>query len=617
MLEKYQSALNPASILEVVPRDVLQNLMQGFFFGYRAGMVLIYDEGKNSDGSPVLERLEPVDDKEETAKEWRGKFQNFNPFCAKFRENPTRNTLCEACDLKYAKMEFSGTKKSVECECHMGLTDMTFPIKIGNQVRGVIFGGQKITNEPSRISAIEWHVDQKAPDIAAELKSLLSLNSESSEAVSAFQISFEKFAQAFQRTVEAFVRAKVEEVERDALLEIGEELGRSLMDDPVGWTQPTQGLFAELETFVGRKPVWMLQRRGSRYQCVAASPLGIQSLRANLAVAALIHVPAEVLYLVEQGGPAAKELVAKLGNGALTATLVRCDAAISQTDVSSVVLVFGTRLLPEFERFAAACARALAYPAGVASLFQKLEKQQRDFARAASFTGHHLKTPLQSALFSMRDAAILAEETPIGDEVGEHLREAETQISQGLVDALRLQGAALPPVKERFDFFEMLRDLSNKLVPIARQKGIQIRLHTRPEGSCTVFGVRFHVRVAFSNLLENAIKYSFENKIIEVRVQRISTSGKTHHRNRGMIAVEIEDIGVGFPHEKKADLFSFGTRLDDSSGEWKRTGVGIGLVQAKEYIEAAGGSLDINSEQLSDRSGAISRVTAFIHIPIA
>ena len=147
MLEKYQSALHPKSLLEVVPQEILRSLMQSFFFGYRAGMTLIYDDDKEADGSLILKRLEPVDDDETDPKEWRGKFKNFNPFCAKFREDAERNAMCEGCDLHHAKMEFAGTKKEVPYSCHMGLTDMTIPIKIGDQVRGVLFGGQKITQK--------------------------------------------------------------------------------------------------------------------------------------------------------------------------------------------------------------------------------------------------------------------------------------------------------------------------------------------------------------------------------------------------------------------------------------------------------------------------------------
>ena len=227
---------------------------------------------------------------------------------------------------------------------------------------------------------------------------------------------------------------------------------------------------------------------------------------------------------------------------------------------------------------------------------------------------------MQSALFSLREAAIIAKQTPIGQEIGQLLLETERQISNGLVDALRLQGAALPPAKAKFDLFDMVSGLAADLESIARQRDIQIRIASGPGDSCAVFGVPFHIRVAFSNLLDNAIKYSFEGKWIDVRFLRVPAGGKTSSRSRGQISVEIEDIGVGFPTEMKDELFNFGIRLDETPGKWARSGAGIGLAQAKEYLESAGGSLDIDSEQLptkSDRAGSIARVTAVVHLPIA
>ena len=43
MFEAYKRALDPKSILDVIGKDVLQSMMQGFFYKQRAGLALFYD----------------------------------------------------------------------------------------------------------------------------------------------------------------------------------------------------------------------------------------------------------------------------------------------------------------------------------------------------------------------------------------------------------------------------------------------------------------------------------------------------------------------------------------------------------------------------------------------
>jgi signal transduction histidine kinase len=275
-------------------------------------------------------------------------------------------------------------------------------------------------------------------------------------------------------------------------------------------------------------------------------------------------------------------------------------------------LVVGGPLQREHAPFLVGCARALTYATGILSLLRRLQKQQTDFTRTASFIGHHMKTPLQGALLDLREAALMTGAS--ADEVRQRntlLTDAESQIGLGLADALRLQGAAVATRKQRFDLYAQVAALVDDMRPLARAREIQIRLTPHAGTACVVLGVQLHVRVALSNLIENAIKYSYEEKSIEIRFSIPTTSSWQ------VVQIEIEDIGVGFPPEQKDRLFNLGTRLETASGKHARPGAGIGLMQAKEYLEAAGGSLDINSVPLATYTGHLSKVTALVHLPLA
>lgn len=610
MLENYQKALSPQSLLDVVPRSVLQSLMQGFFYGHRAGMALLYNKGADSKGIPHLERLGPVDHDSEA--DWRDQFVNFNPFCAKFRDSHERNEMCENCDLTHAQRVYAGTLKGKSYLCHMGLIDMVAPIKIGEQIYGVLFGGQRIvSDDPRMVENIKALATKRAPHIAEDLHRLIDVAGDTQTAVNAFEISFRKFADSLQTTVEAFAKAKYEQAERETLLEVSAELARSLVDEPDGWTTTAKTLLNELEVLFGSKPVWLLQRRGSRYQCVAVSTSACDLPQTNVAVAALIHLPTEKVIHVPQNDLVSREVKSKFGIKSVELILVRSDIPVSDIDVASLVLVVGGNVSSKLDRFVIGCIRALAYPAGVSGLFQRLEKQQKDFARHASFTGHHLKTPLQIALFALYETR----HCNTLQDFQQHIPRASDQIELGLADALRLQDAAIPLMRERFNVVELVEKLIGDFHPSARQKGIRFEMMIKTEGEYRTNAILSQIRVALSNLLDNAIKYSFESKWIEVRFSKIALSSAVKTPIRGMLALEIEDVGQGFANEHKDELFNLGTRLDKTKGTWARTGRGIGLAQAKEYIEAAGGSLDINSESLS-HSGRKFRVIATIHLPL-
>src|SRR5688572_15766222 len=92
-LQRYVETLDPVSILEVIPKDILQSLMQGSFYKERAGLTLIYDDATYLRTEPPhFLRLEPFDGRPISLAE------NYSPFCKLFRQHREQNQLCVECD---------------------------------------------------------------------------------------------------------------------------------------------------------------------------------------------------------------------------------------------------------------------------------------------------------------------------------------------------------------------------------------------------------------------------------------------------------------------------------------------------------------------------------------
>jgi signal transduction histidine kinase len=89
----------------------------------------------------------------------------------------------------------------------------------------------------------------------------------------------------------------------------------------------------------------------------------------------------------------------------------------------------------------------------------------------------------------------------------------------------------------------------------------------------------------YSNLLNNAIKYSGDSKNIYVRL----------YRNDDAVITEIEDEGIGIEDDKQTRIFEEFYRVEgNESGNI--AGTGLGLTVVKEIVEAHGGKIMVDSE---------------------
>ena len=90
---------------------------------------------------------------------------------------------------------------------------------------------------------------------------------------------------------------------------------------------------------------------------------------------------------------------------------------------------------------------------------------------------------------------------------------------------------------------------------------------------------------AVLNLLNNAVKYSGEEKHIRVSVER----------RRENVAVEIADHGIGIAPHEQAKIFGNFYRVGGSSDVHNVKGSGLGLALVKHIVEAHGGLVSVNS----------------------
>lgn len=115
--------------------------------------------------------------------------------------------------------------------------------------------------------------------------------------------------------------------------------------------------------------------------------------------------------------------------------------------------------------------------------------------------------------------------------------------------------------------------------------------------------------IAISNLLENAVKYSYPATTISVRALPAGIN---------FIDIEIENYGNAIPQDKLTDIFKKGKRSLVNAKMGRIPGTGYGLWESKAVMEAHGGTIHAQSEPTGrhHRIGEIHQVIFRFRIPL-
>ena len=150
------------------------------------------------------------------------------------------------------------------------------------------------------------------------------------------------------------------------------------------------------------------------------------------------------------------------------------------------------------------------------------------------------------------------------------LNAARTDLKRVLrepVDVSRLLGECAADARERFD------------LP-AQAISVDVPVGARVKGDVE------QLRVAFRNLIENAIRYAGGEVHVEIHVRPISAR---------RLEVEVSDLGLGIPASALDRVFQRFSRLPQEAVRTAR-GLGLGLYIVRNVARAHGGSVRAESE---------------------
>jgi two-component system, OmpR family, sensor kinase len=217
---------------------------------------------------------------------------------------------------------------------------------------------------------------------------------------------------------------------------------------------------------------------------------------------------------------------------------------------------------------------------------------QRRFVQDAA---HELRTPITAVALQLENVRC---DMPPGACAQSFAQlEAGVWRAQRLVDQmlkLSRQEVPVPEAPCAVDLHAQLHESIGALIALADQRNIDLGLVAAPEGSppATLRCAAGDLRSVLDNLIENALRYTPEGGVVDVRL--VSENGRT--------AVEVIDTGPGIPPDLLARVFDRFFRVPGSQAR----GSGLGLAIAQAAAQRCG--LRIRLRNRDDRSGLVARV---------
>jgi signal transduction histidine kinase len=221
-----------------------------------------------------------------------------------------------------------------------------------------------------------------------------------------------------------------------------------------------------------------------------------------------------------------------------------------------------------------------------------------------SMLAHELRNPLQPIAYANNLLGKLVgnhPELPRLQAIIERQTIHMTRLIDDLLDASRISGGKIGLDKSTLQLADIVALAAESSQPKIEGRQQQLKI-VLPSAPVYIYGDRMRLVQAFSNLLNNASKFSPEQEVIELSAQVV---GK-------MVQISVRDHGMGIAAELQPfifDLFTQGLQsLDRAQG-----GLGIGLTLVRSLVEMHGGTVRV----LSDGLGLGSTFTVLLPLSTA
>jgi len=224
---------------------------------------------------------------------------------------------------------------------------------------------------------------------------------------------------------------------------------------------------------------------------------------------------------------------------------------------------------------------------------------------------HDMGRPLRRILGKQREARALLNET---GEVSPHivaelLNEIENQAPNFrlMIENVRvlvdLEDDTAAPAIEPVDAAAIVRNVSDRYTPIARERGLELVWWCEPSEFGLIYGDGSALDHVITNLVDNAAKFAEGH--VEIRLSRTESK----------FLVTVWDDGAGIAESYLAHVFDRGWTPELSARSEKQSS-GLGLFIASSLTERCSGQLVVESQALNGSQSDAHSTTFTLSLPL-
>lgn len=216
---------------------------------------------------------------------------------------------------------------------------------------------------------------------------------------------------------------------------------------------------------------------------------------------------------------------------------------------------------------------------------QTVENSRQEFVSNVS---HELKTPITS-IKVLADSLLQQEELPVElyreflEDINDEI-ERENKIITDLLSLVKLDKTAGELNIETVNINELLEQILKRLRPIASERNIELIFESYRTVTAEIDEVK--LSLAVSNLIENAIKYNFDDGWVRVSL----------NADHKFFYIKVMDSGVGIPDDEQDNIFERFYRVDKARSR-ETGGTGLGLSITRNAILMHRGAIKVYSKE--------------------
>ncbi|KGX92202.1 sensor histidine kinase [Pontibacillus halophilus JSM 076056 = DSM 19796] len=219
---------------------------------------------------------------------------------------------------------------------------------------------------------------------------------------------------------------------------------------------------------------------------------------------------------------------------------------------------------------------------------RRLDKLRKDFIANVS---HELRTPI-SMLQGYSEAIVddVAESKEEKNELAQIIHEESLRIGRlvnELLDLARMEAGHIQLNLEQVHMQPFIERIVKKFHGLAGERGVTLNLSLADSASRTSCMDPDRFEQVLTNLIDNAIRHSYENGVVKVNA----------FVDQKQVVIAVQDEGSGIEEEDLPFVFERFYKADKSRKREKgKSGTGLGLAIAKNIMEAHQGTISVHSK---------------------